>query len=178
MFDNRFITNIGKQFRSNGAIFNSFKLLHLFLLGGSVRSAPNVQSFESKPLILVNILHSQTNRLNLMRHAVELLRVIHEMDGFADVLPRLVHGGVGDEGVDCVLGLVDDVADVLDELLERLVLAPLLGGVLEEGLEQGEVVVEELHLILHVEDEVGVVEKQLLQILQKELHGGVGHRSR
>lgn len=118
-----------------------------------------MQSFKAKLLILIDVLHLPPYHSNLIRDAAELGRIIEDMDGFSDLLPGLVHGGVGDESVDGVFGVVHHVSDLLHQLLERLVFAPFLRGILEESFEQGEIVVEELHLILDVENEVGIVEQ-------------------
>ena len=108
--------------------------------------------------------------LDPLAHALDLFADSVEADGglesAEEVVARLVIGGLGDEGVDDVFDLINDVPDAADERLDALALPPLLDGVLEKGAEDAEVLLQLHHLALRLGYQVGVVHQQVVQVAQ------------
>ncbi|EYU22233.1 hypothetical protein MIMGU_mgv1a015015mg [Erythranthe guttata] len=108
----------------------------------------------AKDIINVNISDLTTDGFDIFGDAEELDGGLKSSE---EVVLGLALGGLSDECVDDVLRLVDDVAYLADELPEAVVLPPLLGGVLEERFEEAEILLQLLHLVFRVADQMRVV---------------------
>lgn len=84
---------------------------------------------------------------------------------------------LGHGGVDDVLHIMNDVADLTVEPLHTAVLPPLIGSVSEKGSEEAQILLQfiDVNQILDVADQVGLVNLSLTEVFNDRFHRCVRH---